>query len=187
MPFTDSDVLATAEAWKRAGRRLALATVIETVGSAPRRFGAHLVIDSEGNFEGSVSGGCVEGDGLDRHTALACLTRDPKIDDSALDVALRAECGYIGALGSAKSHARRLERLAERGFSPRILAKIHAPIGLDIGAATPAEIAVSILAEIITEWRVKPLRGEARATSGDGQGVKPGPVINCERRGLLLP
>lgn len=91
--------------------------------------------------------------GLDRYTALACLTHDPKIDDQALGPALAAECFYIGALGSRRTHAKRVERLAEAGVSDAALARIHAPIGLDIGAVTPAEIAVSILAEIVSEMR----------------------------------
>ena len=74
-----------------------------------------------------------------------------------------AECFYIGALGSRKTHARRLERLRAAGFDDRALARIHAPIGLDIGAVTPAEIAVSVLAEVICALRRKPLRAEAEA------------------------
>ncbi len=91
--------------------------------------------------------------GLDRYTALLALTHDPKIDDPALAAALRAECFYIGALGSKKTHARRVERLTEAGFSEAEIARIHAPIGLDIGAVSPAEIAVSILAEMIATLR----------------------------------
>jgi xanthine dehydrogenase accessory factor len=91
--------------------------------------------------------------GLDRYTALAALTHDPKIDDPALAAALRAECFYIGALGSRKTHGRRVERLTGAGFAAADLARIHAPIGLDIGAVSPAEIAVSILAEIIADLR----------------------------------
>jgi xanthine/CO dehydrogenase XdhC/CoxF family maturation factor len=62
MSITDADVLATADEWKQAGRRIALGTVIETWGSAPRQAGARLVVDADGNFSGSVSGGCIEGD-----------------------------------------------------------------------------------------------------------------------------
>jgi xanthine dehydrogenase accessory factor len=91
--------------------------------------------------------------GLDRYTALLALTHDPKIDDPALAAALRAECFYIGALGSKKTHARRVERLTAAGFSADEIARIHAPIGLDIGAVSPAEIAVSILAEMVATLR----------------------------------
>ncbi|HJW78932.1 MAG TPA: XdhC family protein, partial [Beijerinckiaceae bacterium] len=91
--------------------------------------------------------------GLDRYTALLALTHDPKIDDPALAAALSAECFYIGALGSKNTHARRVERLTAAGFSPEEIARIHAPIGLDIGAVSPAEIAVSILAEMIATLR----------------------------------
>ena len=98
--------------------------------------------------------------GLDRYTAVACLTHDPKIDDVALTTALRTGCGYVGALGSARTHARRLDRLAKSGLDQDALKRIHAPIGLDIGATSPAEIAVSILAEIMLLWRHKPLRSD---------------------------
>jgi xanthine dehydrogenase accessory factor len=91
--------------------------------------------------------------GLDAFTALAVLSHDPKIDDGALAAALRAGCFYIGALGSRKTNARRLDRLRAQGFDDLALAKIHAPIGLAIGAQSPAEIAVSILAEIIGKLR----------------------------------
>ena len=96
----------------------------------------------------------------DKFTAIACFTHDPKIDDPALVLALRAQCFYIGALGSRKTHASRLARLTEKGFSAEDTARIRAPIGLDIGAVSPAEIAVSALAEIILALRKKPLRTE---------------------------
>ncbi len=101
--------------------------------------------------------------GLDRFTALAVLTHDPRIDDPALIAALAARCFYIGALGSQKTQARRLERLRATGFADSQLESIHAPIGLDIGAVSPAEIAVAILAEIIAAMRRKPLRTQAAA------------------------
>jgi len=91
--------------------------------------------------------------GLDRYTALVALTHDPKIDDPALAAALRAPCFYIGALGSRKTHERRIQRLTVAGFAQEDLARMHAPIGLDIGAVSPAEIAVSILAEIVASLR----------------------------------
>jgi xanthine dehydrogenase accessory factor len=98
--------------------------------------------------------------GLDRFTAVAALTHDPKIDDPGLDAALRAECFYIGALGSRKTHAARLARLAAAGHGEESLARIRAPIGLDIGAVSPAEIAVSVLGEVVGALRRKPTRAE---------------------------
>jgi xanthine dehydrogenase accessory factor len=91
--------------------------------------------------------------GVDPYTAVVALTHDPKIDDPALMAALRSRCFYIGALGSRKTHERRAQRLIASGFTEADLARIHAPIGLDIGAISPAEIAVSILAEIIASLR----------------------------------
>lgn len=91
--------------------------------------------------------------GLDAFTGLAALTHDPKIDDGALTAALDAGCFYVGALGSRKTHGRRLERLAAASVSHDALARIHAPIGVAIGAQSPAEIAVSILAEVIGALR----------------------------------
>jgi len=338
MLASDSDILRKAQEWKEAGRDVALATVVETWGSAPRPVGSHLVIDSEGNFLGSVSGGCVEGDvitealdmiamggqqmlefgvadetawraglscggrirvyvqsidadradrlaafnaerttrrpcilvtniasgkqrlvraadvdsepmadilterlrlgksgivewggeelflrvetppvrlvvigavhvsqmlapivslagfdmiiidprnafatperfpgvqlisewpevalaslHLDHYTAMVLLTHDPRIDDQGLTEALRADCFYIGALGSRKTHANRLERMRAKGFGDAALKRIHAPIGLDIGAVSPAEIAVSIAGEIIADLHRKALRVE---------------------------
>ena len=90
---------------------------------------------------------------LDRYCAVAALTHDPKIDDPALGAALRAGCFYIGALGSRKTHAKRVERLGAAGFSSEMTGRIRAPIGLPIGAISPAEIAVSILAEIVGALR----------------------------------
>lgn len=86
--------------------------------------------------------------GLDARTALVLLTHDPKLDDPALEQAMRSEAFYIGALGSTRTHGKRRERLAAKGFSEEDLARIHGPIGLDIGASGPAEIAVAILAEM---------------------------------------
>lgn len=293
--------------WRRGGHEVALATVVETWGSAPRRKGAHLAIRDDGMFEGSVSGGCVEGDviaaaadviktGTSRRldygvaderaweVGLACggrisvlvqpisesgfppallsrvadaaagervrlvtdiaggttaetgadgdfiriynpatrlmivgavhiaqalipiakmlgfapmivdprasfaaaerfkgiavdprwpdealadwhlnagsavvtLTHDPKLDDPALIAALRSPAFYIAALGSRKTQAARRERLAAAGFSDTDIARIHGPAGLDIGAANPAEIALSIAAEMIAAWRRAP-------------------------------
>ena len=96
---------------------------------------------------------------VDHYTAFVALTHDPKIDDPALMHALERDCFYIGALGSRKTHGRRLERLKQQGASDAALSRIHAPIGLDIGAVSPAEIAVSIIAEIT---KVRRMAGEAR-------------------------
>lgn len=302
-------LFATALAWLAEGRRAALATVIETWGSAPRAVGAHMVVRDDGRFEGSVSGGCVEGDvivnaqaaleqvravrldygvsnseawavGLacggkisvlvqpvgdghfpaalmerilaerqagrsvrvrthlaagrseavapeagpdtedflntyapplrlaivgavhiaqtlapmaqmlgyapvvidprgafltgrfegisvsplwpdealrdwrpDERSAIVTLTHDPKLDDPALAAALASPAFYIAALGSRKTHASRLERLRQQGFSEADLARIHGPAGLNIGAKTPAEIAASIAAEMTAALR----------------------------------
>lgn len=304
MAGDDLAVLAAAADWVRAGHKVALATVIETWGSAPRRAGSHLAIRDDGLFEGSVSGGCVEGDvvteaqeliaagtalrrldygvademawqvglacggrisvlvqplapggfdpalvdrlvaaaaagdavtlatdlatgatteadlgdyvrayppprrlaiigavhiaqalvplaqglgiavtvidprglfaadarfaglDLDRRwpdealaqwrpnaaSAVVALTHDPKLDDVALAAALASPAFYIAALGSRKNHARRCERLAALGFDDADLARLHGPAGLAIGAADPAEIALSIAAELILAW-----------------------------------
>lgn len=311
----DLTTLQIAAAWARAGHEVAIATVIETWGSAPRRKGSHLAIRGDGLFEGSVSGGCVEGDviteaqalleagavshrldygvadetawqvglacggrisvlvqrlsdagfapalidrltaaaaagepvtlatdlatgatgegdtgdvvnhwppprrlaiigavhiaqalvplalglgigvtvidprglfaadarfsgqnengqrfaglDLDRRwpdealaewrpnaaSAIVALTHDPKLDDVALAAALHSPAFYIAALGSRKNHAKRCERLAEGGFGPADLARLHGPAGLAIGAADPAEIALSIAAELTAAWR----------------------------------
>ena len=91
----------------------------------------------------------------DRRTALVTLTHDPKLDDPALDWALRSPASYIGALGSRKTHESRLDRLAQRGFTAADCARIHGPVGLSISAATPAEIAISIMAQITQVRRTK--------------------------------
>jgi xanthine dehydrogenase accessory factor len=96
--------------------------------------------------------------GLDPFTALAALTHDPKIDDEPLTAALAAGCFYVGALGSRKTHAKRGERLKARGVSDEAFGMVKAPIGLAIGAQSPAEIAVAILAEVVAALRS---RGQA--------------------------
>ncbi len=321
MPDVITDLPALALDWHRAGRRVAMATVVQTWGSAPRAVGSQLVIDGDGAMEGSVSGGCVEGaviveaidaleDGkprvlefgvsddeafavglacggeikvlvepvgtvlpvpvlealvaararatpvayvtnletgggalagadaypdrfrLDRsgvepdgrtfvaihnpplrmiivgavhiaqplvqmaracgyapvlidprgafgsearfpgetiiddwpdealvtlkpdaRTAVVTLTHDPKLDDPAIMAALRSEVFYLGCLGSTRTHAKRVARLEEAGFSQQEIGRIHAPVGMDIGGRQPAEIAVSIMAEVIASLR----------------------------------
>ncbi|MGH1578370.1 XdhC family protein [Planktotalea sp.] len=85
---------------------------------------------------------------LDTRSALVLLTHDPKLDDPALEIALRSEAFYIGALGSTRTHAKRTARLTEAGFTEQDIARIHGPVGLNIGASSPSEIAVSIIAQI---------------------------------------
>ncbi len=88
--------------------------------------------------------------GLDEHTALVTLTHDPKLDDPALQAALKSQVFYIGALGSKRTHAKRIERLREHGLA-ELAPRIHAPVGLDLGGRAAAEIAVSVLAQVIQE------------------------------------
>ena len=112
----------------------------ETFGAQARFPGETLLNDWPDEAVGQL--------GLDSRTALVLLTHDPKLDDPALTLALRSGCFYIGALGSTRTHAKRVARMQEAGFSEAEIARIHGPVGLDIGAAGPSEIAVSILAEM---------------------------------------
>jgi xanthine dehydrogenase accessory factor len=100
---------------------------------------------------------------LDARTAVVTLTHDPKIDDPALERALRSGCFYIGCLGSSRTHKGRLGRLAQMGFGEKDFARLHGPIGLDIGAKSPAEIAISIIAEVIAVLRSEPAAETAAA------------------------
>lgn len=124
-------------------------TIIDprTAFASPERFpGVRLVADWPDVALPAIGG-------LDRYTAFIALTHDPKIDDPALLAALEANCFYIGALGSRKTHAKRVERLTAAGAAPEAVARIRAPIGLPIGAISPEEIAVSIMAEVTQVWR----------------------------------
>ena len=132
-----------------AGLDLAL-TVIDprTAFATPERFpGVELVAE----WPDAVLGSRVPP--LDPYCALAALTHDPKIDDPALKAALAAECFYVGALGSRKTHAARVARLTEAGFSAEQISRIRAPIGLPIGAVSPAEIALAVLGEVVAALR----------------------------------
>jgi xanthine dehydrogenase accessory factor len=91
--------------------------------------------------------------GLDARTAVVTLSHDPKIDDPAIEAALGSEVFYLGCLGSTRTHAKRVERLTAKGYSGSEIARIHAPVGLDIGAKSPAEIAISIMAEVTQHLR----------------------------------
>ena len=108
----------------------------------------------------------LEGMQLDHRAAVVTLTHDPKIDDPALEAALRSPAFYLGALGSGKTHASRLARLAARGFDQAALKRIHGPVGLRIGGRTPAEVALSALAEITLCLRQGP--GAPSPVSGGG-------------------
>ncbi len=112
----------------------------ETFGSSDRFPGETIVQDWPDEAVAQL--------GMDARTALVLLTHDPKLDDPALQAALASDVFYIGALGSTRTHAKRVERMKAAGFSNEQIARIHGPVGLDIGAAGPAEIAVSILAEM---------------------------------------
>lgn len=97
---------------------------------------------------------------IDTETAVVTLSHDPKIDDPALRAALRSDAFYVGALGSRKTNAKRRERLAAAGLAEEQLARIHAPVGLDIGADTPEEIALAIMAQIVAAYRRKETAGQ---------------------------
>ena len=97
----------------------------------------------------------------DRRTAIVTLTHDPKIDDPALESILASEVFYIGSLGSNRTHGKRLARLHEKGFSEQQTGRIHGPVGLNIGAKSPAEIAISIMAEITEARRMAAASGGA--------------------------
>jgi xanthine dehydrogenase accessory factor len=125
---------------KIAGYDPAIVDPRETFGAASRFPGETLLNDWPDEAVAKL--------GLDGRTALVLLTHDPKLDDPALELALRSGCFYIGALGSTRTQAKRVERMTAAGFSEAEIGRIHGPVGLDIGASGPAEIAVSILAEM---------------------------------------
>ncbi len=139
----------------------ALVPMARLVGFDPIIVDPRAAFGSEARFPGEQlldlwPDEALEQIGLDPRTALVLLTHDPKLDDPALHIALRSKAFYIGALGSKRTHAKRVERLQADGFSAEEIARIHGPIGLDIGAASPSEIAVSILGEMIQTLRHVP-------------------------------
>lgn len=105
----------------------------------------------------------LEGFGLDRRSAVVTLSHDPKLDEPALAAALRSDAFYIGALGSRKTQAQRRERMKAQGFTEAELDRVHGPVGLDIGALSPAEIAIAIIAQVIDVLRPKKKGVGARA------------------------
>jgi xanthine dehydrogenase accessory factor len=135
-----------------------LLAIARLAGYAPTLIDPRAAFGSTDRFPGEVILDDWPDDALatlapDARTAVVTLTHDPKLDDPAIRFALRSKVFYLGCLGSKKTHAKRVDRLREDGFSEAEIARIHAPVGLDIGAKTPAEIAVSIMAEITQALR----------------------------------
>ncbi|WP_270729763.1 XdhC family protein [Shimia sp. Alg240-R146] len=136
----------------------ALVPMARIAGFDPIVVDPRSAFGSEARFPGEVilddwPDEAMEQIGLDARTALVLLTHDPKLDDPALHIALKSPAFYIGALGSTRTHGKRVERLDEAGFGDRDIGRIHGPIGLDIGAASPSEIAVSIMGEMLRVLR----------------------------------
>lgn len=130
-----------------------LLTIARACGYAPVLIDPRAAFGSESRFPGETILEDWPDEALaslqpDSRTAIVTLTHDPKLDDPAIRFALHSPAFYLGCLGSKKTHAKRVERLAEAGFSPEEIGRIHAPVGLDLGARTPAEIAVSIMAQM---------------------------------------
>lgn len=135
-----------------------LLTIARTCGYAPTLIDPRAAFGSAERFPGETILDDWPDEALarlkpDARTAIVTLTHDPKLDDPAIRFALTSPAFYLGCLGSTRTHAKRLDRLAAAGFTPDQIAKIHAPVGLDIGAKTPAEIAVSIMAQITQTLR----------------------------------
>jgi xanthine dehydrogenase accessory factor len=135
-----------------------LLQIARTCGFAPTLIDPRGAFGSESRFPGEVILDDWPDEALaalkpDARTAIVTLTHDPKLDDPAIRVALASPAFYLGCLGSTRTHAKRVDRLTAEGYSPEQIAKIHAPVGLDIGAKTPAEIAVSVMAQIIESLR----------------------------------
>lgn len=135
-----------------------LLQIARTCGYAPTLIDPRAAFGSHDRFPGETILDDWPDDALaqlnpDARTAIVTLTHDPKLDDPAIRFALNSPVFYLGCLGSTRTHAKRVDRLAAAGFTPEQIARIHAPVGLDIGAKTPAEIAVSILAQITETLR----------------------------------
>ena len=136
----------------------ALAQVARTCGFDPIVIDPRTAFANQSRFEGvrihaEWPDVAIPEIGLDRHTAVAVLTHDPKIDDPALHLALPSDVFYVGALGSRRTHEKRVDRLLAAGRNREQIDQIDAPIGLDIAAANPQEIAVSIMAAVVRAWR----------------------------------
>ena len=143
-----------------------LAELVRTTGFAPIVVDPRTAFAAEARFPGvqlitDWPQDALPKLGLDPYTAVAALAHVGHIDDEALKLACRAECFYVGALGSRKNHAKRMERLAAAGLTPAEIARICSPIGLDLGATTPPEIALSVMAEILRHLRGSKGKGAA--------------------------
>ena len=135
-----------------------LLAIARTCGYAPMLIDPRAAFGSAARFPGETILDDWPDEALaqlapDARTAIVTLTHDPKLDDPAIRFALNSPAFYLGSLGSTRTHAKRVERLTAEGFTPDQIAKIHAPVGLDIGAKTPAEIAVSVMAQITETLR----------------------------------
>ncbi|MFN5997908.1 MAG: XdhC family protein [Paracoccaceae bacterium] len=135
-----------------------LLAIARTCGYAPTLIDPRAAFGSAARFPGETILDDWPDEALaqlapDARTAIVTLTHDPKLDDPAIRFALNSPAFYLGSLGSTRTHAKRVERLTAEGFTPDQIAKIHAPVGLDIGAKTPAEIAVSVMAQITETLR----------------------------------
>ena len=149
-----------------------LARMATMTGYGVRIIDPRTAFATEGRFPGITLSHDWPDEALEKlplgpRSALVALTHDPKLDDPALSAALRSSAFYVGALGSKKTHAARLARLKELGFTDTELARIRGPIGLDIGARSPAEIAISVLAEMTLKlradggWELSAIRAKA--------------------------
>ncbi|KHL05389.1 XdhC family protein [Sinomonas humi] len=123
---------------------------------------------------------------LDARTALCVVSHDPKFDIPLLDAALRLNLAYVGAMGSRRSHEQRIASLLEAGHGPLDLARLRSPIGLDLGAVTPAEVAVSILAELIRSRNPAASGAPLREGSGRIHGLQPSPPVGVDPRDVTL-
>jgi xanthine dehydrogenase accessory factor len=136
----------------------ALAPMASLAGYAVTVIDPRRAFGSEARFPGVELSNAWPDEGMaalkpDLRTAVVTLTHDPKLDDPALIAALKSDAFYIGSLGSKKTHASRIERLKAAGFSDAEIARIHGPVGLSIGAKSPAEIAISVLAQVTQALR----------------------------------
>ncbi|MGN6722352.1 MAG: XdhC family protein [Marmoricola sp.] len=127
------------------GYRVTVCDARPTFATAERFPGVEVVVDWPHRYLAREA----EAGGLDRRTAVCVLTHDPKFDAPALETALALDLAYVGAMGSRRAHDERIARLEDAGVSAAALARLHSPIGLDLGAATPEETAVAILSEIL--------------------------------------